>query len=90
MLTGRLTPDIDSIDLYREKPMVLHGYLWPFIALYSIWFSYWFGTLGATEYFELGLIGVAVIAVLQILTVLFCYWFVSIRCLLMFRKVTLC
>ncbi|KAH9286492.1 Manganese-transporting ATPase 13A1 [Echinococcus granulosus] len=86
MSTGKLTPDIDSINLYREKPILLHGYIWPFVLLYSIWLGYWFGTLGATEYVELGLIGVAVISVLHVLTALFCYWFVSVRCLLMFRK----
>ncbi|VDM16591.1 unnamed protein product [Hydatigera taeniaeformis] len=77
---------IDSVTLYREKPVLLHGYIWPFVALYSIWLGYWFGTLGATEYVELGLIGVAVISVLHILTALFCYWFVTVRCLLMFKK----
>lgn len=86
MSTGKLTPDIDSVYLYREKSILLHGYIWPFVALYSIWLGYWFGNLGATEYIELGLIGVAVIAVLHILTALFCYWFVSVRCLLMFKK----
>ncbi|VDD77022.1 unnamed protein product [Mesocestoides corti] len=82
-----LAPDIDSVNLYREKHILLHGYMWPFVALYSIWFGYWFGTLGASEYLELGLIGVAVIGVIQILTALFCFWFVPVRCLLMFRKV---
>uniref|UniRef100_A0A5K3FND9 Cation-transporting ATPase n=1 Tax=Mesocestoides corti TaxID=53468 RepID=A0A5K3FND9_MESCO len=86
MSSGRLAPDIDSVNLYREKHILLHGYMWPFVALYSIWFGYWFGTLGASEYLELGLIGVAVIGVIQILTALFCFWFVPVRCLLMFRK----
>lgn len=87
MSTGKLTSDIDSIELYREKPVLFHGYIWPFVALYAIWFGYWTQTLGVTEYLELGFIGFAVIAVLQILTALFCYWFVSVRCLLMFRRV---
>lgn len=88
MTTGRLAPDIESIDLYTEKHLLLHGYIWPFAALYACWFSYWIKTLGATEYFELGLIGIAIIAVTQVITALFCFWFVSIRCLLMYRKVT--
>lgn len=87
MSAGKLTSDIDSIELYREKPLLLHGYIWPFVAFYGIWFGYWTQALGVGEYVELGLIGFAVIAVLQILTGLFCYWFVSVRCLLMYRKV---
>uniref|UniRef100_A0A183TMN9 Cation-transporting ATPase 13A1 n=1 Tax=Schistocephalus solidus TaxID=70667 RepID=A0A183TMN9_SCHSO len=83
------TPYIDSVDLYKEKHILLHGYVCPFIIFYASWFGYWFGTLGAGEYFELGVIVTAIIASMQVLTALFCFWFVSVRCLLMYRRVSL-
>uniref|UniRef100_A0A0X3PAK9 Manganese-transporting ATPase 13A1 n=1 Tax=Schistocephalus solidus TaxID=70667 RepID=A0A0X3PAK9_SCHSO len=86
MTSGRLAPYIDSVDLYKEKHILLHGYVCPFIIFYASWFGYWFGTLGAGEYFELGVIVTAIIASMQVLTALFCFWFVSVRCLLMYRR----
>ncbi|GAA56535.1 cation-transporting ATPase 13A1 [Clonorchis sinensis] len=79
--TDHLTQDVAKIDLYNPKPMLLHGYVLPFVVLYAIWLGYWTSVLGVTDYLELGLIVTAIIGVLQILTCLFCHWFVGFKCL---------
>ncbi|TGZ61894.1 hypothetical protein CRM22_007735 [Opisthorchis felineus] len=82
-----LTQDVAKIDLYNPKPILLHGYVLPFVVLYSVWLGYWTSVLGVTDYLELGLIVTAVIGVFQILTCLFCHWFVGFKCLVTCYKV---
>ncbi|KAF7243563.1 Cation-transporting ATPase 13A1 [Paragonimus skrjabini miyazakii] len=81
-----LTQDIASVELYNARSPFFHGYVLPFVLLYSVWLGVWFTSLGFVDYFELGLIVTAVIAVLQILICLFCHWFVDFRCLMKFSK----
>jgi len=47
--------------------------------LYVLWFIIWTVYFGLSEYPELGMIVTVIIALIQILTCLFCYWFVQIR-----------
>lgn len=78
-----------SVTLYNSSPLLFHGYVGPFVILYSIWFYVWAFTYGVSEYFEAGMIVVACIGILQILTCLFCHWSVHIRCLLSCRRVSI-
>ncbi|CAF1434031.1 unnamed protein product, partial [Adineta steineri] len=71
--------DIHSISLYCSKHFLLHYNIGPFFFLYLLWFSIWIFHLGRAEYPELGVIITAIIALLNIITCLFCYWFVEIR-----------
>lgn len=84
-----LTQDIDRVELYIGKPLLLHGYVFPFIVLYSGWIGYWFRILGLREYAEMGSIGIAILGFIQILTCLFCHWFVGFKCLMTCKKVRL-
>ncbi|CAH8529045.1 unnamed protein product [Dicrocoelium dendriticum] len=86
---GPLTQDIDTVDLYTGRPLLLHGYMLPFILLYSAWIGYWFKVLGPSEYMEIGAIVLAVLVFIQILTCLFCHWFVGFKCLMTCDKVRL-
>ncbi|VDN02745.1 unnamed protein product [Thelazia callipaeda] len=73
---------IDSYVPYTVKPVISHIYAGPFLFLYICWAYLWFFIYGLNEYWELGCIVMAAIGILQVLTVLFCNWFVSIHCLL--------
>ncbi|EDO44725.1 predicted protein, partial [Nematostella vectensis] len=76
---GSLTEEIDYVKLYNLRPLVFHLYLLPFIPLYGAWLYTWLMIYGVSEYFEAGLIAVAIIGLLQILSGLFCHWNVHVR-----------
>lgn len=73
---------VQSITTYTIKPVWAHIYAGPFVAFYLFWIYIWYSVYGFMEYWELGCIVMAIIGILQVLTVLFCYWFVSVNCLL--------
>ncbi|CAJ0932793.1 unnamed protein product, partial [Mesorhabditis belari] len=73
---------VDSIHLYRLKPIWAHGYVGPFFLLYALWIGVFIQYFGFEEYNELFYIGIGVTAVLQALAILFCQWIVSIKCLM--------
>ena len=83
----RLSEDVQYISLYKPLPLVLHGYVWPFMALYAALFAGWVGMYGLWEHTEAFLIGCAIIGGLDIVTCLFCVWSVHVRCALTCRKV---
>ena len=88
MARHRLNDEIDHVDLYNLRPLLLHGYVAPFILLYSIWLYCWIAIYGVNEYFEAGLIALAIVGILQVLVCLFCHWFVEIQCLMTCSKVS--
>ena len=79
-MAASISDDIRSISLHNLRPVVLHGYVFPFIFLYSIWLYFWVGVYGINEYFEAGLIALAIVGCVQILVCLFCHWSVHVRC----------
>ncbi|CAH1786419.1 unnamed protein product [Owenia fusiformis] len=81
-----LNEEIQQISLHNPRPLVLHGYVAPFMVLYSIWLYVWVVVFGVDEFFELGCIALAGIGILQILVCLFCFWSVAIRCALTCSK----
>ncbi len=88
MAASIVCDEIASISLFTLRPLLLHFYVAPFIFLYGAWLYVWAFVYGIEEYYEAGLIALAVIGILQILTVLFCLWFVEVRCLLTCSKVS--
>ena len=82
-----MNEEIDNISLYNINPLLLHGYIGPFVALYGLWLYFWTVVYGVDDYFEAGLIALAIIGLLQILVSLFCLWFVPVRCFLTCSKV---
>ena len=73
---------IQSLSYHNLRPWILHGYALPFIALYLVWLYIWLFIQGYEENYEVGLVGIAVIGFIQILTSLFCLWSVSVKVLL--------
>nr|CAG4651569.1 EOG090X00J5 [Triops cancriformis] len=77
---------LESVSLYVPRDVIFHGYILPFVGLYAAWLYNWVFVYGVTDYYEPGLIALAAVGVLQILTVLFCHWSVHIQCLFTCRK----
>lgn len=84
---GNVNEEIASIKPYRFKHFLLHLNIGPFFLAYIIWFCIWISQFGVDEYPELGLIVTALIAILQIVVCLFCYWFVEFRVFMQCYKV---
>ena len=89
MATESLNEEIEYVKLYRIRPILLHFYLAPFIPIYLTWLYLWTVVYGVTDYFEAGLIALAVVGLLQILSCLFCHWSVHVRCFFTCSKVSL-
>lgn len=87
MMAASLDQNVQSISLHKSLPIVLHGYIWPFMVLYTIWLYLWLAVFGIDDYYEPGLIALAIIGVIQILVCLSCYWSVHIRAVLATLKV---
>ncbi|KAL4219329.1 hypothetical protein ACF0H5_021909 [Mactra antiquata] len=86
MASSALNDDIQYVSFYNIRPLPFHGYVGPFIVIYLGWFYSWTVVYGLEEYFEAGLIVLAGIGLLQILTSLFCLWSVDVRCALTCSK----
>lgn len=84
----KLNDEIEQISLHNVRPLLFHGYVAPFIVLYAVWLYMWTVVYGIGDYFEPGLIVLAIIGLLQILSCLFCLWFVEVRCFLTCSRVS--
>lgn len=80
--------EIESIKPYVFRPFLLHLNIAPFFVAYLVWFVVWTRHFGIEEYPELGMIITALIAILQVVTCLFCYWFVEFRVLMQCNRVS--
>ncbi|ODM96004.1 Manganese-transporting ATPase 13A1 [Orchesella cincta] len=69
---------VESVSLYTPRPVLFHGYVWPFMFLYGAWAMIWTSWLEPESAFEAGMIGLAVILVLQTLVYLCCHWSVHV------------
>lgn len=78
---------IQYVTLHTTTPVILSGSVLPFFILYSLWFYSWAFIYGIEEYWEAGLVSLAVIACGQILCCLCCFWSVHIQTFLNCRKV---
>jgi len=79
--------EIESVSLYTLRPLLLHGYVLPFVLLCGGWLYVWVAVLGFGDYVEAGCIGFVIIGLLQVVCSLLCHWFVNVRCLLTCNRV---
>ncbi|XP_019716583.1 endoplasmic reticulum transmembrane helix translocase [Hippocampus comes] len=78
---------VSSVTLYRRRPRLLHGTVFPFLTvLYPGWLYVWLGVYGASEYPEAGLLALAAIGIVHVLTALSGYWSVHAHCWLTCSK----
>ncbi|PSN36028.1 Manganese-transporting ATPase 13A1 [Blattella germanica] len=78
----RIDDLVQSVSLHVPRQFLFHGYILPFLILYATWLYGWVFVYGAEDYYEAGLIGIAVIGLLQILSCLCCHWSVHVQCFL--------
>jgi len=88
MMAAPIDHNIQSISLHKNVPILWHFYVFPFVLIYATWLYLWTIVYGIDEYWELGLIALAVIGIIHILVCLSCYWSVHIRAKLTTRKVS--
>jgi len=79
--------EIESVSLFTLRPLLLHGYVLPFVFLYAGWLYVWLAVFGSSDYLEAGCIGFVVIVLLQVVCSLLCHWFISVRCFLTCNRV---
>ena len=79
---------VKEIVLLNKRPFYLHGYFLPFLFIYAAGAAVWKQYFGV-EHYEIAVIISVGIALVQLLTVLFCLWSVDVRCFLMYSKVRL-
>lgn len=86
MVSNKMQSSLDDLvqytQLFKPVPTVLQGTILPFIIIYPIVFYSWIVVYGFEENFEAGFVSVAVVASIQILICLCCYWSVHIQCFL--------
>ncbi|XP_046376325.1 endoplasmic reticulum transmembrane helix translocase-like [Haliotis rufescens] len=87
-MAAPLNDEIQSVSYYNIRHVSLHGYVAPFIFIYIAWFYTWANVYGIQDYYEGGLIALAIIGLVQILTALFCLWSIHVRCALTCSKET--
>jgi len=80
---------VQSVSLHIPRQFLFHGYILPFLTLYGCWLYGWLFVYGVEEYYEAGLIGVAVIGLVQILSCLCCHWSVHVQCFLTCKSVSI-
>ncbi|CAB3251374.1 unnamed protein product [Arctia plantaginis] len=73
---------VQYTQLFKPLPTVLQGTVLPFLLIYPAVFYSWIAVYGFEENFEAGFVSVAVVAFVQILICLCCYWSVHIQCFL--------
>ncbi|XP_076436268.1 endoplasmic reticulum transmembrane helix translocase-like [Babylonia areolata] len=86
-MAAPLNEEIQRLSYHNIRPVVLHGYVLPFIFIYAGWFYTWTMVYGMDDYFEAGLIAFAIVGLFQILTALFCMWSIEVRCAMTCSKV---
>lgn len=84
--SGNIDDLVQYVTLHTVKSVAFSGVVWPFVIAYLIclFFIYESG-----DNYEIGLIALAVVAVVHILTSLCCYWSVHISAFLNCRKASI-
>ncbi|XP_034950468.1 manganese-transporting ATPase 13A1 [Chelonus insularis] len=71
---------VQSVSLHNLRRLIFNGYILPFATLQTIWIFNWLFVYGVDNYFHEGLVGIAVIGLLQGFLCLCCQWSVHLYC----------
>lgn len=87
--SGQIDDLVQYVTLHRPRPLILNGCLLPFIIVVGIWLYMWTFVYGFDDdaYYEAFIIILVVIACVQILVCLCCFWSVHIQTFLNCKKV---
>lgn len=81
---------VQYTQLFKSVATVFQGTIFPFLIIYPVVFYSWIFVYGFEDNFEAGFVTVAVVAIVQILICLCCYWSVHIQCFLSCSSVSNC
>ncbi|NP_001135438.1 ATPase type 13A1 [Nasonia vitripennis] len=70
---------VQSVSLHNPRKLLFNGYVLPFVLTELVWIYAWIFVYGLHDYYEPGLVGIAVIGVLQIFVCLCCQWSVHVH-----------
>lgn len=87
--TSSIDDLVHSVQLYSNRKLIFHGYVFPFVILYLSWVYVWIFLYGFWEHYEGGMVGIAAIGCLQILSCLFCHWSVHVHCVFACNRVSI-
>lgn len=78
---------VQTVTYYNPRPLVLHGYIGPFVSIYALLIYSWLTTFSVSENRDLWFLYVGIAVVFQILAFLFCLWSVHVHCFLAYNRV---
>lgn len=81
---------VQAVSLHNPRQLLFNGYVLPFVLAELAWIYGWLFVYGLHDYYEPGLVGIAVIGVLQIFVCLCCQWSVHVHAFLNCSSVSLC
>ncbi|XP_011498856.1 PREDICTED: manganese-transporting ATPase 13A1 [Ceratosolen solmsi marchali] len=73
---------VQSVSLHNPRKLLFNGYVLPFVFTELVWIYGWIFIYGLDDYYEPGLVGIAIIGVLQIFVCLCCQWSVHVHAFL--------
>lgn len=76
---ARIDELVQTVTLHKPRKLLFTGYILPSVVLLTIWIYSWIFVYGIDEYYDAGLVGIAVIGLLQIFICLCCQWSVHVH-----------
>lgn len=88
--SGQIDDLVQYVTLHRPRPVLLNGSVFPFIVIFGVWLYLWVFVYGldSEAHYEAFLVILVVIACVQILVCLCCFWSVHIQTFLNCKKVS--
>ena len=77
---------LQSVSYYNPRPLILHGYLGPFVSIYGLLIYSWLSNT-STDPYDIWFLYLGIAVVFQVLAFLFCLWSVHVHCFLAYNKV---
>jgi cation-transporting ATPase 13A1 len=77
--SGYVDELVQSVSLHNPRKPLFNGYVLPFMFTELVWVYGWIFVYGLEDYYEPGLVGIAIIGVLQIFVCLCCQWSVHVH-----------
>ena len=78
---------VDSVTIYKALPLYFHGGIFPFVACYVVTIYFGLYVYDYEQHGEIFMLIISVLALLQVLACLCCFWSVHVRCFLSCKKV---
>ncbi|KAG9509998.1 Manganese-transporting ATPase 13A1, partial [Fragariocoptes setiger] len=87
---GNIDDLVEDVSTFTARPLLLHGYLFPFAILQAIVYYLFNANVStvSTTNTEDWLIAVAIVVASQIIVFLFTYWSIDVKCFLCYNRIS--